>query len=248
MGSTKDKMSSEQVTLVTYNLDCREYNFEERIGAFLELIRQTLPDIVMVQEGTTLTYEKLMREMGLMGYNRNLLDIMRHRPSGEIIFSKHRIKSNKYIPFQNSSDNRGIAISEIDMRTRTFYVCTSQFGEKVPEMRRQIASFNRNLKDVEGVIIFGGDTRIKNYQKDLREPEGWYDGWYEAGSSSNEYTVDHKTNLMVEPPIADRPDRVWFRQGNQDHIQCEDYHLFGNESSITISSHYGVWATFSFVE
>ena len=94
-----------EFTVVTYNLDGRCYNFEERLQAFLSQIRSNPPDIVVVQEGTRLTYEKLLREMGLLGYKRQLLDIMHHRPMGEMIFSKFPISNGRHISFRKSTGN-----------------------------------------------------------------------------------------------------------------------------------------------
>lgn len=236
------------LTFVTYNLDSREYNFEERLDAFLELVKKSPPDAVVIQEGNRLSYEKLLREMGLLGYKRNLLDIMNHRKCGEIIFSKHRIVENEYLPFQNSVENRGVTLSKIDAWDVTFYVCTTQLDRATPAIRSQINLLDKMVRSKvgESCVIFGGDVRLANYQTDITEPDGWYDGWIEAGSSTNELTVDCNTNMLVEPPISDRPDRVWFLPGKDRDMECMDYQLYGNKSDVTISSHYGIWTQFKF--
>lgn len=260
-------MDSFEFTFVTYNIDGRKIQRDERLRAFLEKIKSNQPDIVVVQEGTRLTYEKLLREMGLMGYKRQLLDIMNSREYGELIFSKFPISRGNYLHFRKTSENRGISYLKINLEDfripnekegthepYSLWICTSQFDEQQALSRMQINNFPILMRHFpkEDIVIFGGDTRILEYQKDLSEPEGWYDSWYEAGNEVSKYTYDSSINFLVKIPYKDRPDRIWYRSPLQTNyvpnknikIECEDCKLYGEDNSIAISSHYGVWAKF----
>ena len=56
-----------EFTFATYNIDGRKLNRDERLRAFIEKIKLDPPDILVIQEGIRVTYEKLLREMGLSG-------------------------------------------------------------------------------------------------------------------------------------------------------------------------------------
>lgn len=239
-----------EFTFVTYNIDAQQYNFEERLKSLLKLIKDDPPDVLVIQEGTRLTYEKLLRKMGLLGYKRILLENMHHRPTGEMIFSKFPISNPQFIPFPRSSDNGGISLFKLDIwGVKNVWVCTSQFDIAPAFRRTQVSRFPFLLKNVAPHnIIFGGDTRIQEYQYDLTCPEGWYDAWYEGGTSKGRYTYDSESNLLVPPPYKDRPDRIWYHPSSQrPSIECVDCRLYGMGTDAAISSHYGVKATFKII-
>ena len=239
-----------EFTVVTYNIDSRKLNREERLKAFLEKISLDPPDVVVIQEGCRITYEKLLREMGVLGYKKQLLDAMNSRETGEMIFSKFPLSDGKYFQFRRTAGNRGVSCAKLDIRGTNVWICTSQFNEQTSLYRIQIKELNTTLHHLskDELLIFAGDTRISEYQKDLTCPEGWYDTWYESGDEKNKFTYDSKTNLLVKPPYMDRPDRIWVRpslQGEEvGNVECLECKLYGNDSSVTISSHYGVMAKF----
>ena len=269
-----------EFTFVTYNIGGMKYLREERLQAFMDKIEVTLPDIVVIQEGTRLTYEKLLRSMGLLGYKRQLFDVMNTRETGEIMFSKFPILSGgdigpRYLSFKKTSENRGISCIKIEiggtdrgLDNKTsggtgVWICTSQFDDQTSLFRMQVNEFTSILRTTlkDGPVIFGGDTRILEYQNDLVHPDGWCDAWYEAGTEDNKYTYDSKKNLLTKPPFRDRPDRVWFRSyesgwppggrlssSKHQSLECVECKLYGNDNPVAISPHYGVWVKFRLVK
>jgi exonuclease III len=244
-----------EFTFVTYNIDGGKYNREERLKTLLEKIASQPPDVVVIQEGTRLVYEKLLREMGLLGYKRQLLDVMNSRNYGEIMFSKFPISEGGYVPFKKTKENRGISYFRIDVDgIKNIIICTSQFDVDTSHFRMQLVNFPFLMKGFssEDNIIFGGDTRISEYQKDLSEPTGWVDSWYESGKDDSKYTFDSHSNILAKQPYRDRPDRTWFRPSSQkpkiESISCELYGKNKDETSVTISSHYGVLTKFKIIE
>lgn len=228
-------------SFLSYNIDGREFNFEERLKSFVGLIAETQPDIVVIQEGTRLTYEKLMREMGLLKYKRYLPEIMGQLPVGEMLFSKFEILEKKYFPFQRSDEARGMSAMRLKIsEEKEVWACTCQLDTRVALRGFQISEFNKFFRGMDIPIIFGGDTKILEYQTQFHVPEMWIDAWYESGTDTEKYTLDHTKNLLVEPPFKDRPNRVWFRGD----IECEECGLLGVGAEPTISSHFGVAAEF----
>ncbi len=230
-------------TILTYNIDSSEHNYEERLGAFFEIVKDSNPDLVSIQEARRITYEIILRKMGEFGYKRYLPIDVQNRQTGEALFSKYRMEETQFLPFVKSGMKGGITISKIYLDNESwFWFMTSQFDETFTIKKTQVKDLGVLLRKFDGDIFFAGDTRILNYQKNLSEPDGWFDAWYEAGSSKEEYTYDSRYNRMAVDPLRDRPDRIWYKSDKE----CVSYNLVGKESEITVSSHFGVMTEFSF--
>ncbi len=239
-------------TLVTYNLDCRSGYQEERLNAFVEQMKQQKPDFIIIQEGTKETYSKLFLVMQNMGYKRKFLPEVQKRACGEVIFTKLPIVSAEYLPFQNTKQNRGISLYQVDIYNQKVWVGTTQLesgGTRSPLLRKQIAQLENFFSKVPEIIILAGDFQITSYQNNIKEPDGWIDAWYEAGKSSEEFTIDSKINTLAE--VQDRPDRVWLRSSGdplKGLIECEDYRLVGlpkpRTETFFASKHFGIWTRF----
>ncbi len=236
-----------EIKVVTQNLDARDISVEERLKYFLEEIKRINPHVVMIQEGTNLTYERLFREMGYMGFKKNVPEAMRKRKIGEIIFSRLPIVKFEYSQFQYTDQLRGVTRALIDVGGSNIWFVTTQFEKgirSVPMRKKQIFLLTSLFRD-DSNIIFGGDTGILEYQS-TSQPEGWYDAWYEAGDEKSRHTVDCNKNILVNPPDRDRMDRIWYRLSIADKVsmECEECGLIGDERDSPISSHFGVLATF----
>lgn len=230
------------ISILTFNMDSNPYNCEERLNSLINIIKKLLPDIILLQECTRQLSEKVFREIGIgLQYKKFFSNEINNRPS-EIIFSKIPFTDSSYISFKNSNENRGLSVININ----GLWICTSQFDYGIFQKRSQIADLEYLLKTngakYEDPIIFGGDTRIMEYQKDISCPNGWFDAWYEIGDDKNKYTFDNVTNLLVKPPNLDRPDRIWFKNANK--LECVSYDLIGNNCEVIPSSHYGVFVKF----
>lgn len=236
------------ISVVTYNIDSQEHNYEERLKAFFGYVRNNQPDVICIQEGCRLTFEKILRELGNLKYKRYLPEIMHHRRTGEAIFSKFSVSQCGYTHFKNSTDNKGLSYCKLDLGFDiNLWIVNSQLEEKVPWKREVLSHINRLLRDIpqEDHVIMCCDTGIMNFHS-VDAPEGYVDVWYEAGSDKEKYTVDGSKNMLVEHSnIKDRPDRIYFRFPTNSVLTCEDCRLYGHDSDITISRHFGVIAKFS---
>ena len=234
-----------KISVLTYNIDKREHNYQERLDAFIETVQKEDPDLIAVQEGTRLTYEIILRK--LSGYKKFLPEQVRFRKSGEALFSKYPISETNFLPFPKATDKKGLTIAKVDVwGQKDLWLVTSQFDDNVTLKRDQIASIPKLLRNCGDIIIFAGDTRILEYQNDLTGPVGWFDAWYEAGNEEEKFSYNSIVNPLATYPLKDRPDRVWFYP--DDSIDCISCRLVGRDSKVVVSSHYGVSAEFEFDE
>ena len=237
-----DTMGENTVSFFTYNIDGRETDYQARLDLALRQIKDLNPDVVAIQEGTYLTYERLFREMGQMGYKKNFSDDVRQRQFGEIMFSHRPIVKIEYLPFRQSNEKRGLTRYLVTIGDKNIWFLTTQFENNVAIRRKQLAQMESCFLKSSESMIFGGDTQIQHYQQ-MIAPDGWLDAWYETGSPETEYTVDCNNNHIIQPPIRDRPDRVWYKAKDSE-LECVEFKLIGNNEEDKASGHFGVYTKF----
>ena len=253
------------IKIITFNLDKREFDYQNRLKRFLTIIEDRTPDIVMIQEGTNMIYEKLFREMKIMGYKREVPPEIKMRTFGEIIFTKFDIIKHEYNQFQFTHQCRGLTkylikitqpitnnidknnVNNTNNEPINLWIATSQFeqGNRVSSIHnKQIDFLQGAFRMLKDPVIFAGDTNILEYCKDTKEPEGWLDAWLESGTRDTQYTLNCQKNMMTPPPFCDRVDRVWYKPTLDVNIDCTNFELVGTGDNI-LSSHFGVETTFS---
>jgi len=234
-------------SFVTYNLDSQDFNFEERLYSFTDLIRKDLPDIVVIQEGRKYTYEKLGRAMSQLGYKYKILDVLKEKKTGEVIFSRYDIDSYEFIPFDINAEfeKRGVTVAQLNIMGETVVVATTQLHSTTPIQTKQLNTIPRILRKYtsEGYpVVIGGDFQLSSYQR-VDAPKGWEDAWYEQGTKLSTFTVDSERNILVSPPLKDRSDRVWYNN-TVSKIDCTDFEFMGVIHQPVISTHFGIKANF----
>lgn len=234
-------------SLVTYNLDSQEFNFEERLYSFIALIKKESPDIVLIQEGRKYTYEILGREMSQLGYKYKLLDMHKKRKTGELIFSRHTINEYRFIPFNHNAEYeyKGMTIVSLDIMGETIVVATTQLHHTTPLQTKQLKSIPQIFKKYTSEnlpIVLGGDFQLSSYQT-IDIPKGWEDAWDEEGTDLDKFTIDNENNILVSPPIKDRADRIWYTS----RLECQEFKLIGIDHKPSISTHYGIKVEFELV-
>lgn len=243
MNDSLENNMPEHVTFLTYNIDGRENEYKARLDLVLTQIKELQPDVVAIQEGNYLTYERLFREMNQMGYKKNFSDEVRQRQFGEIIFSKLHIVKIEYLSFRHSSEKRGVTRYLVKIGDKNVWFLTTQFEINIAVRRKQLVQMESFFLRSPESVIFGGDTQIQNYER-MGAPEEWLDAWYEVGCPETEHTVDWKKNHIVQPPLRDRPDRVWYKSKDPD-LECLELNLIGEEGDDKASGHFGVYTKFS---
>ena len=240
------------IRVLTQNLGGQIYEHNDRVEAFLTMVKEKKPDVIAVQGCSRFMFEPIMREMGLMGYKRFLPDVMVHRETGEAIFSKIPFIDRKYVKFPQSKSNKGLTYVKLDVweGTKCLWICTSDMDTEYSIRNKQIDSYiELLLREIppEDIIVFAGTTHILEYHKEIMPNDRsgeWEDVWYEVGKNDERYTLDHTTNLFVQPPFKDRPDRVWVR-GLSKGIEAVSMSLFKAPEGVKIlSPHYGVLVEF----
>lgn len=232
-------------TIITYNIDSQSSFQEERISSFIEQILEWKPDIITMQEVSRGLLSKLFVTMKKMGYSKVLLNEIQRKDIAEITFSKFPILKAEYMPFDMTDQKRGMSLYLLDIFDNKIWVCNVQLEGgacRSPKIRNQIEHLGKKFSKEKEVLI-GGDFQIASYQKDIKEPEGWSDVWYEVGNTEEQYTMDSKINLNAK--FQDRPDRIWFKTSGL--LECEECHLVGipkSEGTHLASNHFGLWAKF----
>lgn len=224
--------------ILTQNLDASSFNVEDRLLRFLEIVKEIEPDVILLQEVKRNISEKLFREMNILGYKRAFCDSLNQRPS-LVIFSKLPILTTKVLEFI-SAEEKELLVVKVQHGNETFWVCTAQLDFGISQKRKQITSLSSLLRnigvDVLDKVVFGGDTRLFEYQRNIAEPDGWVDAWYECGLPCNQYTYDSEINPLTPLPHKDRMDRIWCRNASP-----KAFELVGTDEGQTIcSSHFGI--------
>lgn len=245
------------IRVLTQNLGGQIHEHPERVIAFLDMVKDSAPDVIAVQGCSRFMFEPIMREMGLAGYKRFLPDVMVFRDTGEAIFSKIPFLESKHVKFPESKENKGLTFVKLDIwegLDKGVWICTSDFDREYSIRNKQIEGFMELLLrelPTDDIIIFAGTTHILEYHRSIMPNPRcgeWEDIWYEVGSDTERYTLDHTSNLFVQPPFKDRPDRIWIR-GLCDGIEVKSMRLFKAAEGVKIlSPHYGVMAEFEFVQ
>lgn len=233
-------MNQKSLSILSYNIDGREYNFEERLRYLLNEITNADVDIILIQEGNRLTFEKLLRNLSKEGYHSYFPKDSRGDPFGEMIFSKYKIQDSGYLNFKQS--NKVLSYVSIFYEEQKVWIFTSQFDNLVISRKEQLKTFSQLAESVSGkdILVFGGDTKIESWQSIFDDfLSDWNDCWETAGNKKNFYTVNRKKNILSN--TKGRPDRILYK--SHSNFRCIGFDLLGIESSI--SSHFGVMGTFS---
>lgn len=225
--------------ILSQNLDAKSFHIEERIVQFIENVKEVEPDVILVQECGRNVSEKLFREMNILGYKRAFCESLNQRPS-LAIFSKHTISQTNVLTLPSAEEKELLVVKLILPNEKHIWVCTAQLDYGVSQKRKQIQGLQSLLRTIgvekEDAVVFGGDTGLFEYQRNITEPEGWIDSWYECGNVSTQYTYNSKINPLVPLPHNDRMDRIWCK-----NILPSSFALVGDEDGKTIcSSHFGV--------
>ena len=230
------------VSFLTYNIDGRENEHKARLDIVLAQVKELQPDVIAIQEGNYLTYERLFREMNQMGYKKNFSDEVRQRQFGEILFSRLPIVKIEYLPFRHSHEKRGVTKYLVTVGNQNVWFLTTQFEVNIAIRRKQLTQMESFFLRSSESVIFGGDTQIQHYER-IGAPDEWLDAWYEVGCPETEYTVDWKGNYIVQPPLRDRPDRVWYKVRDSE-LECLEFTLIGKNEGGGASKHFGVYTKF----
>jgi hypothetical protein len=191
------------------------------------------PDVLAVQGCNQLIYEILGREMKIMGYKFHLPEIIRKKTWGELIFSQYPISKYNFTPFPTQGDV-GITSTVIDVFGVEILVATTKIFSLSPEQNTELNFCVKYIEKSPYPVIFGGDLNIKNFSSFEIRSEKIEDPWYDLGTEENKYTVDCHKNQLVDVPIQDRCDRVWYTHKN---LKCENFELI-DESLDIPNSHW----------
>jgi hypothetical protein len=225
--------------IIVYNLDWKSDHFE-RFKILLDVIQKNQPSIIVFQNVRKSLFEKFGREINYLGYKKYLPENFQNREKGDIVFCKFVFDKTNFIEFQKNTDKKGIFI--LSSTEKKISVCVTCLDSISYLQTYQLSNLNKIIEGVvpnENNLILAIDTSCMEYNN-INTLEGWYDAWFEVGTSKNKFTLDFETNYLTPKPYQDRPDRVWYRGKT---IDCNNFNLIGYD--LGISSHYGLMCDFS---
>lgn len=236
-----------EFSVLTWNIG----NCNENLKNVLEIILLSKTDIVLLQECFRRNYEEIFNFAKMNGYKSYLPDETKRKDFGELVLSKFPFSQFCFQKFFKSKQNRGITKIVVDIDREDYVViATSQLegGDYSYSLKKNQGEIINKLRDNETKpIIFAGDFQVTEFQKDvdniLTSDGCWYDVWDEVGNKNNYFTIDFETNYQVQPPLQERPDRIYFTSRERD-IVCKEMKLIGKDVDFRPCFHYGIRAVF----
>ena len=234
------------IKFISYNLEWNTFDksYEINIKKILNIVKKENPDVIVLQNISTLYYEKLGREMGYIHYKRYIPESFQQKNIGDIIFSKYSFENVVYLEFQKNTEKKGIFLLGMNLTENSkLWICSAQLDKLFYLQTYQLSNINKMIEKYvlpADSVIMGIDTKSFEYN-DTSTLEGWYDAWYECGTSCTKYTLDSLSNHLATPPFLDRPDRVWYKSTL---VECNSFRLLGENEDI--SSHYGIACNFTY--
>lgn len=237
-------MNNANLTLMTYNIWCKDLFSDERLTNLITLIYYYNCDVLCFQELTPYIFNKLIERISLKyPYIISTPELENDRNFGVAIFSKHKIINHFSTKLVQSPLNRYLLMTNININNQKIMVATSHLDDfENSTFKYKSNQFNQILGSLAQFdnCIFLGDTNIKNYEEDdfTFNENLWKDCWIEDGNNiEKKYTIDFKTNIFVEKN-QNRQDRIYYK--NKD-FNLENFLVIGRDNNPTPSNHYGLF-------
>lgn len=225
MDSIKEKV---QVSVATYNLQSQSE--KEALVEIFDKILKFSPDVIAVQGMTKMNSDIVFRILKSSGYNFSRFDQVgsKPRPVFEILFSKIPVLKKEYIPFNRTTQNKGLSKylvtagsrtqNPINVNIFTSHLESDSSGNTIRknQITEIISEHNKN-PDIQ--TIFAGDTSIPSWQEMLVKcPNEWGDAWRVKGTSQNEKTsfYDRSDQVWLSPGVLEIADYSKIKIGSED--------------------------------
>lgn len=253
------------LSLLDYNIWFDKFNLAERTLSLIDVIEETKPDVITLQEVTKKVHEVLITTLSKFGY----LNYYPKTIDGSYdcaIFSKYPIINSKKIEFENSKMNRSLRTSVIEYPLMSkdkddlvnieqikVVIATahyeSLFKPKDSLIKKEQFEITKmeldNLSKEYQHIILGCDTNIITDEDKLflTKDINWRDAWIEFGrDKEKEYTYDTETNKnLIQRGIKNlrsRVDRIIYRGD----MICRKFELITDGNFIILpSDHHGLY-------
>lgn len=259
--------------LLTYNISFDYVDFELRMKAIIDIILNTKPDVVALQEVTPHSFN-ILKESSLSS-TYNFSKEMFIVTYGCLILSKHPIIENKDIKFPNTLMGRSLSYITVKHNEQNYLFADihleSEFARlakkhnnksdkekvmhiisQIPHKIDQFKFMFEHLKQYNDHNIFiMGDTNITELENPLfKLPKDYTDIFTSLNfpsiiSNNLYYTYDYVKNNRILGKFRSRLDRIYTNAKDIDK-SVESFELVGCEFNVNQkcpSDHFGIMVT-----
>ena len=247
--------------VIQYNIyfgNHKEFDIDDRIENICNIIINTNPDVICLQEVTREKYDMIKYCLIYhypYSYPHNITFTY-----GSVIISKYKIELAVTHSYEMTQMGRDIKIVLVtDNNDNMFYICTTHFESEFKTVKNKIYQYKR-CSDIlyqmyiktKIPIILCADTNVcklteYSFYGAFTNAIGWKDTWIETGSQPElEITFNTETNpILIEKYqnnriIKSRLDRIL----HISDLYCNMFQMIGINNDIITSDHYGLVASF----
>jgi endonuclease/exonuclease/phosphatase family metal-dependent hydrolase len=241
------------MSIVSYNIWFDRKNISDRIDKICNIFKNTLPDVICLQEVTGFTYLILRGNLEKLGYQSCYKDFKHFEKTTEkvgygiLILSKIPILSVNIVPFMYTSMGRYFIVAKLkgDIYVVNTHLESLSINVEVRQLQiKQLMEFMGMLP----TAILTMDSNITDVGND-KFPSSeikMVDAFVQDGSSNlKKYTYDYTTNRNIPNKYKTRLDRIYYKGS----IVQKSFSLIGTEdiasSGAPPSDHYGLRLDFS---
>lgn len=236
------RVSSNSLTLFTYNtLEERDGN-ARRVPALLEAIRSADADVVGLQEVS----HELLDALLAADWVRDAYAVSESTPHGTLLLSRLPVRSLAIL--EDAPTAKRTPVAELDWGGKRLRVAvvhlSSDLADEAPVKRaRQVASLLEQLADTSSVFA---DVVLGDFNVDEPAPAGssFLDAWPAAHPAEPGFTYDPKKNRLAEQltrsGLSRRLDRVLVRP--KELFSIGEMALVGTDAA---SDHFGLRCSLS---
>jgi endonuclease/exonuclease/phosphatase family metal-dependent hydrolase len=259
----KQRATSQQIRTYSLNILHSSASVTERMLCVLQDIERQVPDVVMLQEVTQMSYDVLHDLLMSLGFTtRSVLKPETKRFSEMLYFNTKTLEALSFeqIPLlPECTMRRELHILRVQHRTSSirlmFATAHLEQGVARKDLReRQYRWLQNILEQKQTPWIFGGDTNMAYYQNDVPLVDNVSDAWIELGRDDRTAgTWDPRKNTflqkLTQQHVAQcRFDRFLFQRSSfrakKFALSCQDV-IAINENS-NASDHFAIVADFDF--
>ncbi|QKF94141.1 endonuclease/exonuclease/phosphatase [Fadolivirus algeromassiliense] len=261
------------ITICSYNIWFDETLSLERTVGLIELLNQTKPDVICLQEVKPNIYQLLIT---LLNDYRYHFPKKISKSYGCVTFSKYPISKCLEFEYKNSSMGRSLIITKIDYPYHTIsddgvsvdkvdiVIGNSHFeslfkrntiNEVKIEQYRIARELLEKLYNEYHNVILCSDTNVMAHEESKFNEQyidnSWYDSWICKGSALNKYTYDTDANVNLNIRLSkfkckSRIDRILFKC---DNCFIEEFNMLkGTSEILEPSDHFGVSSKYLIVK
>ena len=203
--------------IIDFNVWHHDLYRKERLEWLIKMIKERLPEVLILQEVNNPIILDLTNELRYLGYQYKISEP--HKGVYELLASRYIISNYKFNRYSNSPIGNGVLWADIKVHDEIVTIASTQLDNS-PKRREQLKCILNYFKTRQNPVIIGCDTKNPKGERLDIDESYWYDVWKMAGRNKySRFTVDYQRNNNVDDGVQYRPDRVYVnRYFDKHHI------------------------------